>query len=188
MAGRIVVDVRSLAANAQELSGLAGQLDAQAYELRRVLGFLISRPDIPGQAALMASYTSATQSLDAAASMSGQMSTAVVRHAQRVVDCENGMLRAGDGPTARPSGGPGPGLPSLGALAGFGFTTFLKGWGVGDAIVGLAAPFGREAIMIRALNKGSVATLAALDGISKSSARAIVAARKGGAFRTTSWP
>jgi hypothetical protein len=195
MAGRIVVDVRTLAGNAQELNGLSGQLDAQAYELRRALGFLIGRPDIPNQAALMASYTSATQTLDAAALMSGQMSTAVARHAQRVLDCENGLLRSGDGPTVRPGAGRAAvGLPSLAPLAGM-LEKLLSAYGVAGALAtagkginllpaltlrGLAG----GAKVVRLLNNGSLRDLAAVNGIGEKGAQAIIDGRKAGRYRT----
>jgi hypothetical protein len=202
MAGRIVVDVRTLAGTGQELSGLSGQLDAQAYELRRALGFLIGRPDIPNQAELMASYTSATQSLDAAALMSGQMSVAVVRHAQRVVDCENGLLRTGDGPYARALPGQGKGI----GLASVGFGSLSAIWGLINVIDNRydnvrtatsvlkhirqlpARTFkgrlvgGRKVLDL--LNYGDSEALRAVNGISDEGAAAIIAARRAGRFRT----
>ena len=101
MPGRIVADPRTLTGHAGELSTVSTQFEAESYQLRVALGFLINRPDIPNGAALVSSYMTALQSLDNAAASSRRLSAAVARHAQRVVDCENAYLGRGKGPYAR---------------------------------------------------------------------------------------
>lgn len=202
MPGRIVADPRTLAGHAGDLSTLSGEFEREAYRLREALGFVLNRPDIPNGASLMASYTTALQALDTAATSSRQLSTSITRYARRVIDCENTFLRGGDGPYARALPGRGRGIdfPSV----GFGWLNPL--WGAINVIddrfdnVKTAVTVvkhleqlpartwkyrlvgGRKVVDL--LNYGDRDALRAINDISDEGAAAIIAARRSGRFRT----
>jgi hypothetical protein len=175
MPGQIVADPRTLHGHAAELGTVAAQFEAEAYRLRHELGFLINRPDIPNGAALMSAYMTALQALDGAAVSSRQLSGGVSRYAQRVVDCENTMLRSGDGPYARAWSGPGP----FAGLAGLfqPLTWPLLAANLAGAPALLTAPWSARQLALKAMNNASAKELRGLYGISNKSAQAIVKAR-----------
>ena len=197
MPGRIVADPRTLNGHAGELSTVSTQFEAESYQLRVALGFLINRPDIPNGAALVSSYMTALQSLDNAAASSRQLSAAVARHAQRVVDCENAYLGRGKGPYARgvprgrsldlswlkPIGGLIEDLNTANNALGAGK---LIGRGLDAAPKRLPGSWFSRLKMLHALNEATARELGAMGDIkADKGGKKIVAARAKGRLRST---